>query len=78
MCKALFICIWLLGALLTVIVFANSARRDGQLSLMDLLIGIVTSLFSFFGIVFLALLRLCEIVADRFNNPVVWSRNDKE
>ena len=78
MCKALFICVWLLGVLLTVIVFVNSARKDGKLSLLDLLIGIVTSLFSFFGIVFLALLRLCEIVADKFDNPVIWSRNNEE
>lgn len=69
-----FILIYLLGFLLAVVIFTNSARKEGAMFLDDLLIGIVTALFSFAGIVFLWLLNKCEKVADKFNNPVIWQR----
>lgn len=70
--------IWLLGALLAAAIFINSAHKAGSVRLDDLLIGILTCLFSFCGIVFLALLNVIETVAEHYRNPCIWTRKKEE
>lgn len=74
----LFIAIYLLGAIIAVFIFTNAARQEGALFLDDLLIGIVTCVFSFAGIAVLWLIQKAEIIADKYNNPVIWQRNNNE
>ena len=74
----LSIAIYLLGALIGAVIFTSAARKEGAMFLDDLLIGLVTCLFSFAGIAFLWLLRQCERIADKHNNPVIWQRNKNE
>ena len=74
----LFIAIYLLGAIIAALIFTSAARREGEMRLDDLLIGIVTCVFSFAGIAVLWLINKCERIADKYNNPVVWSRNHNE
>ena len=73
-----FITIYLLGTLMGVVVFINAARKEGVMFLDDLLIGIATCLFSFAGIAVLWLLNKCEIIADKYNNPIIWQRKKNE
>ena len=74
----LFIAIYLLGAIIAALIFTSAARREGEMRLDDLLIGIVTCVFSFAGIAVLWLIDKCERIADKYNNPVIWSRNHNE
>ena len=41
----LFIAIYLLGAIIAALIFTSAARREGEMRLDDLLIGIVTCVF---------------------------------
>lgn len=78
MSKFLFFVIWLAGAIVAAVIVISSARKAGSLHLDDFLIGTITCLSSFFGIVFLGLFHLAQIVADKFDNPVIWHRNQDE
>lgn len=74
----LFILIYLLGALVAAVIFIGAARKEGAMFLDDLLIGIVTCLFSFAGIILLWLLNKCEKIADKYHNPVIWQRKKND
>ena len=74
----LSIAIYLLGALIGAVIFTSAARREGEMRLDDLLIGIVTCVFSCAGIAVLWLINKCERIADKYNNPVIWSRHHNE
>ena len=78
MSKFLLFVIWLAGAIVAAVIVIRAALKDGEIFLDDLLLGILTCLFSFFGIAFLGLLNVCQWIACKFGNPIVWQRNQDE
>lgn len=57
---------------------SHACRAEGRVTLYDVLIAIVVSLSSFFGLAFLGLMRLCEKVSKHFGNPVIWMEEPAE
>lgn len=74
----MFVLIYVVGLVVAAIIIIRPTMKCGMLCLNDLLIGIVTCLFSFAGIAFLWLLNKCEVIAAKHGNPIIWVRKKNE